>query len=101
MIKLSTGREKTTIKITFSLPATDPAGPVSVVGDFNDWTPGHHTLCRRSNGTRSVAVEVPADATVRFRYLGEGGNWFDDVDADSITEHGGTLSTSAAERRQR
>lgn len=64
--------------LTFVLPQEQPAGRVSVVGDFNDWTPGHHVLVRRSNGTRSVKVKVDPGAAYRFRYLGEQGHWFDD-----------------------
>jgi len=69
-------------KVTFVLPQDEPVGPVSVVGDFNDWTPGTHILAKRTNGTRSVSVTVPKGAAVRFRYLGEHGHWFDDPDAD-------------------
>jgi 1,4-alpha-glucan branching enzyme len=69
-------------KLTFVLPQGEPAGFVSVVGDFNDWTPGAHVLAKRSNGTRSVSVMVPTGSQVRFRYLGENGHWFDDPDAD-------------------
>jgi 1,4-alpha-glucan branching enzyme len=69
------------VKVTFSLPTEKPAGPVSVVGDFNDWTPGKHVLAKRANGTRSVAVTVPAGTSFRFRYLGENGHWFDDEEA--------------------
>ena len=71
------------LRITFVLPQDDPAGRVSVVGDFNDWTPGVHTLVRRSNGTRSVRVAVEPGGSFRFRYLGENGRWFDDPDADA------------------
>jgi 1,4-alpha-glucan branching enzyme len=70
------------VKITFSLPQDQPAGPVSVVGDFNDWMPGKHVLAKRANGTRSVAITVPAGAKYRFRYLGENGHWFDDDEAE-------------------
>ena len=28
--------------------------------------------------TRSASVTVPAGSTLRFRYLAEGGHWFDD-----------------------
>ena len=49
-----------------------------MVGDFNEWTPGVHTLVKRSNGTRSVKVPVQRGASYRFRYLAEGGVWFDD-----------------------
>jgi 1,4-alpha-glucan branching enzyme len=66
------------VKVTFSLPAGEPAGAVSVVGDFNDWDPSAHPLRPRSNQTRSASVTVPAGSTLRFRYLAEGGMWFDD-----------------------
>ena len=80
MLKLT--KKQDSIRITFCLPAHEPPGPVSVVGDFNDWEPGRHALVRRSNGTRSVAIAVPPGETVRFRYLGENGHWFDEADAD-------------------
>ncbi len=48
------------IRIQFVLPDDIHVGPVSAVGSFNDWKPGAHTLVRRSNGTRSVTVAVPA-----------------------------------------
>jgi hypothetical protein len=68
-------------KIQFVLPDDVHDGPVSAVGDFNDWRPGVHRLVRRSNGTRSVTITVPAGQELRFRYLGSGGVWFDDPDA--------------------
>lgn len=71
------------LRITFVLPQEEPVGRVSVVGDFNDWKPGAHTLVRRSNGTRSVSVKLAPGSTYRFRYLGEGGRWFDEPDADA------------------
>jgi 1,4-alpha-glucan branching enzyme len=67
-----------TVRVTFALPADQPGGPVSVVGDFNNWDPFAHPLRRRANGTRSATVTVPAGSTLRFRYLGAGGLWFDD-----------------------
>ena len=66
------------VKITFSLPTDEPTGAVSVVGDFNNWDPSAHPLRVRSNQTRSASVTVPAGSTLRFRYLAEGGMWFDD-----------------------
>ena len=71
------------LRITFVLPQDEPQGRVSVVGDFNDRTPGVHTLAKRSNGTRSVRVTVDPGASYRFRYLGQDGHWFDDPDADA------------------
>jgi 1,4-alpha-glucan branching enzyme len=75
----STGVAKSgDVKVTFVLPKEEPAGTISVVGDFNDWRPGTHVLAKRTNGTRSVSVTLPAGSRVRFRYLGENGHWFDD-----------------------
>ena len=70
--------KKDTVQLTFVLPQGAPGGRVSVVGDFNEWTPGVHTLVKRSNGTRSVKVPVTRGGSYRFRYLAEGGVWFDD-----------------------
>jgi hypothetical protein len=86
-------RDKRTghVKVTFALPIDAAPGPVSVVGDFNDWTPGRHTLVKRANGTRSTVVSLPEGTVARFRYLAEGGRWFDDAEADRIDAHGCVL----------
>ena len=55
------------VRVTFALPKEEPAGRVSVVGNFNDWTPCTHSLVRRANGTRSVA---PIDVLIALRYNG-------------------------------
>ena len=78
------------VAVTFVLDEDREA--VSVVGDFNDWTPGAHPLRRRSNGTRSVTVTLPAGKRVRFRYLADGGRWFDDPDADAHDAQGSLLT---------
>ena len=78
----------TRTKIQFVIPDDAHAGPVSAVGSFNNWKPGVHKLVKRSNGTRSVSVAVAAGETVAFRYLGDGGVWFDDPDAHAITPEG-------------
>ncbi|HTZ44291.1 MAG TPA: isoamylase, partial [Jatrophihabitans sp.] len=59
-IRISNDRTTGMSKIQFVLPDDVHDGPVSAVGDFNGWRPGAHKLVRRSNGTRSVAVLVPA-----------------------------------------
>ena len=78
MIKTTKAGRNGTVRVTFALPADEPCGAVSVVGDFNDWNPFAHPLRRRANGTRSAAVTVPADTMLHFRYLAEGGVWFND-----------------------
>jgi 1,4-alpha-glucan branching enzyme len=79
------------VKVTFAIPTQVAPKRVSVVGDFNEWTPGTHTLVKRANGTHSVSVTVPKGSSYRFRYLGEGGQWFDDPEADAHTHEGGIL----------
>ena len=78
MVKTSKPGRDGTVRVTFALPINNPGGAVSVVGNFNDWNPYTHPLRRRANQTRSAAVTVRAGSTLHFRYLGEGGVWFDD-----------------------
>ncbi|HEX4654468.1 MAG TPA: isoamylase early set domain-containing protein [Mycobacteriales bacterium] len=91
MIRRSKVAKSDTIKVTFALPQDNPTGNVSVVGDFNNWTPGEHVLAKRTNGTRSVSVTVPKGTSVRFRYLAEGGQWFDDPEADRRDHDAGVI----------
>jgi 1,4-alpha-glucan branching enzyme len=79
------------VRITFALPADQPKGAVSVVGDFNNWDPFAHPLRRRTNGTRSAAVTVPAGTTVLFRYLGDDG-WFDDESAQEFNGQNASIA---------
>jgi 1,4-alpha-glucan branching enzyme len=78
MIKTSKPRRDGLVRVTFTLPMGEPAAAVSVVGDFNAWNPFAHPLRVRANRTRSASVSVPSGSTLRFRYLAEGGHWFDD-----------------------
>lgn len=81
MIKTSKPGRDGTVRVTFALPEGEPGGAVSVVGNFNDWNPHTHPLRKRANQTRSAAVTVKAGTTLQFRYLAEGGVWFDDESA--------------------
>ena len=82
------------VKVTFVLGQELCDQPVSVVGDFNGWDPLATPLRKRSNGTRSAAVELPAGASIRFKYLADGGRWFldPDVDADDHADSGSANS---------
>ena len=77
-------------KVTFSLPADEPTGVVSVVGDFNQWHPGHDVLTRHRGKTRTVSVEL-TPGTHHFRYLATGGVWFDDPAADHVSDSGSLI----------
>jgi 1,4-alpha-glucan branching enzyme len=92
LIKMAKTTRSGTVRVTFVLPAAEPAGAVSVVGDFNGWDPYAHPLRRRGNGARSAVVDVPAGATVHFRYLAEGGVWFDDESTGARDAQGACLT---------
>ncbi|HXZ74820.1 MAG TPA: isoamylase early set domain-containing protein [Streptosporangiaceae bacterium] len=92
LIKTTKAGRNGTVRVTFALPADEPRGAVSVVGDFNDWDPFAHPLRRRANGTRSAAVNVRAGSVLRFRYLAEGGVWFDDEAAPAWDSQGSSIA---------
>jgi 1,4-alpha-glucan branching enzyme len=92
VIKVSKPVRDGSVRVTFALPASEPPGAVSVVGDFNNWDPFAHPLRKRSNGTRSTVITVTPGSTLRFRYLAEGGMWFDDDTAHATDSHGATIS---------
>jgi hypothetical protein len=71
------------VKISFSLPANDPRLPAVVTGSFSGWDLEGVPLQRRSNGTCSAVVSVEPGSTVRFRYRGANGEWFND---DQVSE---------------
>ncbi|MHA3703905.1 isoamylase [Jatrophihabitans sp. YIM 134969] len=90
-IRITTDRKSGKTKVQFVLPDDVHEGPVSAVGTFNGWDPMKHRLVRRSNGTRSVSVAVPAGEAVTFRYLGSGGRWFDDPEVAHHSHEGGVV----------
>jgi 1,4-alpha-glucan branching enzyme len=67
--------------VTFSLSTAEIDQPVSVVGEFNGWDPYAHPMKKRSNGTRSVKVELEPGRAYRFKYLAADGSWLNDADA--------------------
>lgn len=83
--------------ITFTL-AEEAQAPASVVGSFNDWDPTRNPLLAKEDGTRGTTVTVDATQDLYFRYLGSGGIWFDDLDADEVTPEGSVIRLSKRER---
>ena len=92
LIKTAKPGRNGTVRVTFALPRDTPGGAVSVVGDFNAWDPFAHPLRRRTNGTRSATVTVAAGRTLHFRYLAEGGIWFDDEAVPHKDAQGGYVT---------
>jgi predicted flap endonuclease-1-like 5' DNA nuclease len=72
------------VVVTFTV-LTEEA--VSVVGDFNGWDPHVHPLPRSADGKRSTTIELEP-GRYAFRYLAEGGRFFDDPEADFLESNG-------------
>ena len=92
LIKTTKPGRDGTVRVTFALPMDEPGGAVSVVGNFNDWNPFTHPLRKRANRTRSAAVTVQAGSTLHFRYLAEGGMWFDDESVPAQDGRGAAIT---------
>lgn len=63
------------VRLTFRLPDDAVTGPTSVVGNFNDWSPGRHRFLYRGHGIHAAVVLVPEGEVLRLRYLGPDGYW--------------------------
>ncbi|MBG0826699.1 isoamylase early set domain-containing protein [Planomonospora sp. ID67723] len=96
MIKRAKPTKNGQVKITFTVPADRVSGGVSLVGDFNGWDPYAHPMQPKDDGIYQVTVTLPADRGICFRYLADGGLWFDDDDADRHDQHGGYLDAAEA-----
>lgn len=83
MIKKVNKRNSDNVKVTFVLPDDHPYGDVSVVGDFNDWTPGEDRFVRRSNHTYSVSVMLEEGHRYAFRYYSDEKGWVNEENADA------------------
>lgn len=97
MIKRGKPTKDGQVKITFTVPNDQPVGGISLVGNFNNWDPYAHPMERKNNGTYQVSLTVPSQEPILFRYLADGGVWFDDADADHHDEHGGRLNPMVIE----
>lgn len=80
-------------KVSFSLPLGDLQGPVSVVGDFNDWDPTATPMRRHASSYVASMTLVPG-VRYAFRYFGTDAGWFNDGEAHDyeVNEWGDTNS---------
>ena len=89
MIRRTQPRGSDLVRVSFSLPLAETPDTVSVVGDFNDWDPAVHQLRKRSNGTRSVTIDLTQGETYAFKYLGAGGQWLHEPEAEAAPNEWG------------
>jgi 1,4-alpha-glucan branching enzyme len=71
------------VRVTFELASRIVSGPISVVGDFHGWNPGANPM-KQKGETRVVSLTLNAGRKYRFRYLIEGGQWLNDLDAHGV-----------------
>jgi 1,4-alpha-glucan branching enzyme len=78
------------VRAVFRLVHVVGAEQITVVGDFNDWSPTA-TPMQRSDDGFVAEVLLHSGRTYRFRYLVDGERWENDWAADSYTpnEFGG------------
>ena len=69
------------VKVTFSLATDGSENATAVVGDFNGWDPVATPLQRRRGQLRASVTLAPG-RRYAFRYLADGGRWFNDEAAD-------------------
>ena len=91
MIQRQAGSSADEVLVTFKVPAEGRGKRVSLVGDFNDWSPDSHPMELDDNGAFTVRVALVGERAYRFRYLFDGGRWENDPDADAYpaNEFGG------------
>ncbi len=81
-IKKQFVKSKPVCKVTFSIEAKE-ANQVSVVGDFNNWSPEEGTLNKLKNGTFKGVFDLGKDAAYEFKYLVDG-EYVNESEADSF-----------------
>lgn len=77
-------KSKPICKCTFSLPkeAAPSAKKVSLVGDFNDWTPEEHLLKQLKSGEFKIEIDLEVGQKYEYRYLIDDETWENDWQAD-------------------
>jgi hypothetical protein len=71
-------------EIIFTLPAEALEGATEaiVLGDFNNWTPGHEfELKKQEDGSFKTTVQLEEGKTYQYRFLLNNGRWQNDYNA--------------------
>jgi len=81
MLKKQYLKTKPECKVTFSFNPGH-GDQVHLVGDFNGWDEQATPMKRAKDGTFSVTLNLATGHDYQFRYLVDGTEWHNDVDAD-------------------
>jgi 1,4-alpha-glucan branching enzyme len=82
MLKKQYLKSKPVCKVTFYTPTHIEANEVYLVGDFNDWTENATPMDKLKDGRFKVTVELDTPSEYQFRYLVNGTEWHNDMEAD-------------------
>ena len=79
-------KSKPICKVTFrfSKEANGGAKHINIVGEFNKWNTDATPMKRFKNGSFSTTLYLDLNSKYQFRYLIDGMNWSNDLDADSF-----------------
>jgi 1,4-alpha-glucan branching enzyme len=82
MLKKQYQKNTPACKVTFYTPTEIHAEHVTLVGDFNGWDEKANPMEKLKDGRFKLVLDLPAPAEYQFRYLVDGAEWKNDVEAD-------------------
>ena len=77
-------KSKPVCKVTFRFPKemVEGAEKVTLVGDFNNWDEKALEMKRLKSGEFTSLLELEKGKAYEFRYLVNGTDWYNDLEAD-------------------
>lgn len=78
-------KSKPVCKVTFRFTKeiAEGAEKVNLVGDFNNWDEDALEMKKLKSGDFTTLIELEKGKSYQFRYLVNGKDWFNDLEADS------------------
>ena len=86
MIKKQYLKTKEVCKVTFRIPPEigKSVKSVSVVGEFNNWSPTANPMAKLKSGAFKTTIDLPNGKEYQFRYLLDKDNWQNDTESDKF-----------------
>ena len=95
-IKKKYSKDKSTCKVTFTIPSeiAKKFEHVALVGNFNNWDSKSNRFLPRRNKTYSVTIALEPNKEYEFKYLADETTWFNEEGADKnvLSQLGSTNS---------
>ena len=76
-------KTKSVGKVTFEY-TNENAKNVNLIGDFNKWDINGIPMKKKKSGEFSIAVELEKGKEYQFKYLIDGNEWDNDMEADKF-----------------